>query len=224
MPVAFLRAVNVGGRTVRMEELPGDRMPPYAALLPYGAVGVGIHVLDNAWAAILLYHVGIVVLARHGLRRVRRRPVFRPGVPSIAFLIACLAAGPVVHLLFPWITTSSWDATLGDLGLGGWSWLLFIPYFALVHPILEQVFWREYTRDRAGWLCREDFLFAGYHALVVSLFVTWPWVIVSLLVLVESSMAWRRLRAWSGGLVTPIVTHVAADASIILAAHVVAGM
>ena len=33
-----------------------------AAVVPYAAVGAGLYALGSAWAAILLYHLGIVIV------------------------------------------------------------------------------------------------------------------------------------------------------------------
>ena len=33
-----------------------------AAVIPYAAVALGLYVLENAWAAILLYHGGIAIV------------------------------------------------------------------------------------------------------------------------------------------------------------------
>ena len=47
--------------------------PPIVAAIPYAAVGVGLYALRSAWAAILLYHIGIAIALsicgwRHPLR------------------------------------------------------------------------------------------------------------------------------------------------------------
>ena len=59
-----------------------------------------------------------------------------------------------------------------------------------------------------------DFLFAGYHLLVLVLFLEWIWILPALGVLLAAGWFWRQLRRRQGGLLLPVVSHMAADGGI----------
>ena len=197
-----------------------------AAVVPYAAVGAGLYALGSAWAAILLYHLGIViVLSITGWRS----PVLRAqsgwrwiALPASA---AAALAGAGLYLLWPYIdaTGAGLDARLREFGLGGASWLLFAGYYSTVHPVLEELFWRG---GRAGarrpvpdW---RDVAFAGYHVPVLWFFVGPVWVALSFVVLAAASWLWRLADYRFGGLGVPLVSHAAADLSIMVAATLIA--
>ena len=92
-----------------------------------------------------------------------------------------------------------------------------------VHPVLEELFWRG---GRAGarrpvpdW---RDVAFAGYHVPVLWFFVGPGWVALSFVVLAAGSWLWRLADHRFGGLGVPLVSHAAADLSIMVAATLIA--
>ena len=60
-----------------------------------------------------------------------------------------------------------------------------------------------------------DVAFAGYHVLVLCIFIKLPWVLVSFGVLWFASWSWRQLVARYSGLGVAIASHAAADLSVI---------
>ena len=47
------------------------------------------------------------------------------------------------------------------------SWLLFIAYFSLVNPFIEEYFWRGVLGSNTKKFYIGDLVYAGYHALVL---------------------------------------------------------
>lgn len=194
-----------------------------AAWIPYIAVLIGMYIFSSAWLAILLYHAGIgvfLVLDKPSglwmkMKSGCRTPLLIPG------MIICALAAPVVYFFWPWFAVSenilpSWMAYYG---LSGWAWVLLIPYFSLVHPVLEEAFWRELAPQRFTWVCRQDLLFAGYHVLVLFPLMKKPWLVLVFAVLTASSIFWRWSAQRFNGYGLPILTHAVADAGVVIAVH-----
>ncbi len=191
-----------------------------AALIPYVAVLIGMHGFHSAWLAIILYHLGIVAtLVRrsagsfHRVFSGYRLAVLLPGV------LVCALAAPVVYFIWPWLEASDgilrpW---LERFGLVGWKWWLLVPYFSMVHPVLEELHWRGIAPRPFRRFCWQDLLFAGYHVQVLFQLVRWPWLVVVFAVLAASSVFWRWSAARFDGYGVAIATHAVADAAIMVA-------
>jgi membrane protease YdiL (CAAX protease family) len=166
---------------------------------------------------VLLYHAGIVafLLVRRPTNVIAgiKNPLTLPGV------LVCAMAAPVVYFLWPWLALSDGilPEWLAHYGLTGWSWWLFIPYFSLIHPILEEIHWRGLAPDGPAWLCWQDLLFAGYHVLVLLQLIHWPWLFMVFGVLTGSSVFWRWAVRRFGGYGLSILTHAAADTGVVIA-------
>jgi hypothetical protein len=178
-------------------------------LAPYFAVIVFWCWLGNAWLAILAYHAQILLWSRGTMARLGR-----PGRDPLAWLLVPSAlAGPALYFLLPYITRTDLAIWLRAHGLAGWSLVLMVAYFGLVHPFLEQLHWsplREATPVA-------HLLFAGYHVLVLYTLLSVPWLAVCFAVLSTASVVWQRMER-GGGLGLPIASHVLADLGIVLAA------
>ncbi|MDF7806555.1 hypothetical protein P4E94_03830 [Pontiellaceae bacterium B12219] len=191
-----------------------------AALVPYLAVLPGMQLLHSAWITILLYHAGILlflVLRRpsNGWKTVWggwRTPLLIPAV------IVCAMAAPVIYFMWPLFQASEGilPEWLAFYGLSGLAWLLLIPYFSLVHPVLEEIHWRGIAPEQVKGFCWQDFMFAGYHILVLHELVFWPWLIMIFGILAGSSFFWRWTTERFGGCGLPVLTHAAADAGVVI--------
>jgi hypothetical protein len=202
----------------------GDGWPPAAQrilfLVPYAAVLIGLHALHSAWSAVLIYHAAIVPLV------LRNRSAWRsvrsgwPPAAGIGLSLLCAAGGPVLILLWPWMARDphGLQAVLQEIGLVETPWILFCIYYGSVHPLLEEVFWRGCLASPARGPAAADLWFAGYHGLVLPLFMKTAWVAVTLVVLALASWAWRTLSRRYGGLAIPVISHALAGAGIIAAA------
>jgi hypothetical protein len=130
------------------------RQNTFSFLLPYTAILIGLNLLKNAWIAILLYHFLILVyLAVSG--HLRDFKLIFHGWNSRLFLGSLgmsIIAGPALFILWNSmkLDNSNLLSSLAHLKLDGLSWVLFMPYFALFHPVLEEVFWRS-NPDNSKW-------------------------------------------------------------------------
>ena len=191
-----------------------------AALVPYVAVLLGMYLFHNAWLTILLYHAGVIafLLYRkpsgvwHRMWAGMKSPLLVPGI------LGCALAAPILYFMWPWFASSNpvLPAWMAHYGLSGLAWTLLIPYFSIVHPILEEVHWRGISPERITWICWQDFLFAGYHVLVLFQVIRAPWLFFVFSILLGSSVFWRWTVARYGGYGIAIASHVAADTAVII--------
>lgn len=193
--------------------------------MPYVAIILGLGYFRNAWCAILLYHVGIILVISvdghwdliadlfHGWRF----------LPAVGAVVLGGGGGVVLNMLWPWIGLEPVDA-LESLGLKNGSWLAFAVYFCLVNPCLEEIYWRGHLARESTRPSLEDGVFAGYHLLLLAYFVTWPWALLSCVVLFGAAWLWRRLAQIDRALLLPLISHVVANTSIIVVLHLKSGM
>lgn len=179
-------------------------------LAPYIAVGMFWCVWNNAWLAILAYHVQIVLWNWPAVRSVRL-PQARK---DLLFALPAVLAGPVLYVLIPLVTRTELSAWLTAYHLSGTALLLMIPYFGFVHPVLEQIHWHP-LREASAW---SHPFFAGYHIMVLSSLLTIPWLIVCFCVLVVASFAWNVICQRTRGLAIGVVSHILADLGVVVAA------
>jgi hypothetical protein len=184
-------------------------------LAPYLAVVVFWCWLHDAWACILVYHAQILLWSRHELTHLRggwdARMFWLVSAPGIL-------AGGLAFLLLPAMSRMPVDSWLSMHGLSGMARLLMVPYFGVVHPLLEEAHWSSLrAQPRLGGAAHV--LFAGYHVLVLGSLLRLPWVVACSGVLVLASVVWkRRASAAQGGPLIPALSHVIADSSLVIAA------
>lgn len=192
-----------------------------APLLPFGSITAGIYLLHSAWCAILFYHSGILLILVINGQKDIWRSVFSGwnSFSGIGILLLLIGNGPLFILLWPFISLQPGilSESLSDLGLSGISLLLFAAWYAAVHPLLEEVFWRKYLLSSSRWPALTDCAFAAYHILVLILFLRLPWVVISFLALTLTAWLWRILALRYRGLAIPIVSHMAAGISTLAA-------
>lgn len=197
---------------------------PYSDfLIPYAAVLTGLYLFQSAWIAVLLFHVlTLAVVVADGPTRAFRNLVngWRnlPGLPLTLF---GALAGTAIYILQPFLGTQGWANTLAQLGLSGTSLIVFLVYFSLVHAPIEELLWRANPPVDPRLIAPVDVIFAGYHALVLRLFLTWPWILLCLASLITASVLWRVCQRTYSGAAIPLASHAAADASIMLAVYLV---
>ncbi len=200
-----------------------NRILPYWPML---AVLAGLYGLGSGWAAILLYHLGIVigvVLQPASLREVPKG--FDP-LLAVGGILAGLTALPAVYLMLPWLSGEPLAATGSALknglevtGFAGNRFWLFFAYFVTIHPFLEELGWRSVLAAPDRWIHRKDFEFAAYHILVIHYFFPFEWLLFAAVfaTLAIAGATWRYLRKRTGGLMTASLFHAAGDAGTMLA-------
>ena len=192
-----------------------------APLLPYIAVGTGFYLVHNAWAALLGYHIGIIALltlthswpVKHQIKLPANRLWLIPGLSGTT-------SGVLLFFLWNIAVSSSNPATkLVSLGLNSTTWLLFIVYFSLVNPWLEEYYWRGWLGNPSSSLLLRDIWFGGYHLLVLAPFIAPGWLVFALVFMSMAGWLLRQIAARSGSLFSAILLHFTADLSIILAVY-----
>ncbi len=186
-----------------------------APFIPYIAVLGGLYWLHSAWVAVLLYHLGMVAILSGEKQWARGRTLFAGyahwQVPATA--LGGVGVGIVLFAFWPLLgIPTAFGDKLAGFGITRTLWPFFFAYFILVNPWLEELYWREYlghASPRPAW---NDLFFAGYHLLVLAFFVRWPWLLVTLGVLVAAAWLWRQLARRQRGLCAPMLSHIFADA------------
>jgi membrane protease YdiL (CAAX protease family) len=190
-----------------------------APSLAYLAVGLGLLVFYSAWGALLGFHAALLISLL----------IARPNMPlktlltnrnfKWIFLSVFLCGASGIALYFLWDIfgfASNLPAQVASLGLNASNWSLFIAYFALVNPFLEEYFWRGWLGDKRKSLHISDFLYAGFHGLVLIGRVRTGSILFGLSVLVLAGWFWRQIAREDGGLLAPLLGHMAADLTILL--------
>ncbi|MCP4292053.1 MAG: CPBP family intramembrane metalloprotease [bacterium] len=194
--------------------------PAFFAPIAYLAMIFGLHIFESAWLAFAIYHgLILIVMLGKGDRKYWRELFagwdWKFGLGAVVF---GLGGGLVLYFLAPYAGVDSGliQPVLNRLGLTGKAWLIFVFYHSLVNPFFEEAFWRGKLGSNSRRLILNDLFFAGYHLLVLLLFLDWPFLVLAFVVLVLAGWLWRQLRVRCGGLAVPVVSHMAADGSIML--------
>lgn len=134
-------------------------------------------------------------------------------------ILICAFTGIIVTLLWRYMVVDNTElgTSLMRYDLQDLSWSVFMVYFVVVHPILEEIFWRDFLLRTNGstsswWY---DIAFGIYHFFVLILFIKIIWAIAVFLILVMVSRIWKEIAVKNNGLLIPVVSHIAADLSVI---------
>lgn len=138
---------------------------------------------------------------------------------AVVIGIVFAAGGLLLVLLWGTISREHVDLaeTLKGFQLSGFNWWVFMAYYVTVHPVLEEIFWRGYLPRAHRYPVVSDIAFAGYHVVVLIIFIKLPWALVSFGALLFASWCWRQLTARFSGLGVAIASHAVADLSIMAA-------
>ena len=190
-----------------------------APALAYLAVGLGLFRFHSAWAALLGFHVAMTVSLL----------IAKPGIPiailfkntkkrwSILSILLCGSSGITLYFLWDYFgVANDLPAQLESLGLNSSTWLLFIVYFVLVNPFIEEYFWRGYLGNAKNNFHVYDFIYAGYHVLVLIGKLHFASIIFSFVVLTLAGWLWRQLAREDGGLLASALGHAAGDLTLLL--------
>ncbi len=187
-------------------------------LIAYVSMILGLYAFHSAWVAFGFYH-GLILIVMLSEKNRSYWPElivgwdWRVGVGAIVF---GLGGGVVLCFLAPLAGFDSLmiGPVLSRLGLQGGSWLLFVFYHSLINPWFEEVFWRGKLGSNKKGPVLNDLFFAGYHILVLILFLDWIWILLAAVILTIAGWLWRQIRQQRQGLLLPVISHMSADASI----------
>jgi hypothetical protein len=200
-----------------------------SVITPFLAVAVGLYIIGNGWITFGLYHGGLLLfILLAGQRRIFKEIFtgwnWTAGVIAIIF---SSLVGLLLWLLWPFISIEP-DALatqLGALGFGGVGRILFIFVFVTVNPVMEEVYWRIFLKGKGQdkeilpWVV--EIMFASYHLPVLAFFIKPAWLVFAFIVLYIGGCVWRWLSHRFGGVAIPLISHIAADASIIIAVQII---
>jgi uncharacterized protein len=189
-----------------------------APLIPYITIAIGFLILHNAWISILSYHLGMVLVLLLAGEKIRFRLIWKSRNHKVLIFSTILGilGGLLLYLLWPFLgIPADINQFLHDIGLTTSTWPCFIAYFILVNPWLEEYYWRGYLGSDSKRLTLNDLIFSGYHVLVMVGTISAIWVLIVFVVLCLGAWFWRQVNHWNQGLLTSIVSHVTADASVI---------
>lgn len=191
-------------------------------LLPYLAVGIGIFWLQSALLALLGFHFAILLSLLLAKSTFPVKALFKSNHLRGVILSILLCGSSGISLYYFWHYFGFIDnlpAQIESYGLTASTWPLFIIYFVLVNPWVEEYFWRGYLGSSTKNLYPSDFLYAGFHAMILWNKVQAGAILYSLIVLVLAGWFWRQLARLEEGLLAPVLGHMAADFTILMAVY-----
>ncbi len=193
-----------------------------APALAYLAVGLGIFVFHSAWGALLGFHIGIIASLL----------IARPNIPAAVLfkntnikwilpsILLCGSSGVTLYFLWSYFgVAGDLAGQVAGLGLNASRWLLFTAYFTSVNPFVEEYFWRGYLGSASKSLQISDFLYAGYHALILIDKVQTGLILLAVILLALAGWFWRQVVRADRGLLAPVLGHMAADFTILMAVY-----
>jgi membrane protease YdiL (CAAX protease family) len=182
---------------------------------------VGVFVLRNAFAAVLFYHLVLLVciLKLNGTSAFRQLTQGFHRYVGPVIIVGGIVPGFVIVYGWPVAKTAGIDLpnTLASLNMGGPMLLVFALYACFVNPILEEAFWRGSFEKGSIRPNAVDALFAGYHAVAIAPVVKPLFAVLLFAALVFTAWLFRQLYRLTGGLLIPFITHVIADIAILYA-------
>lgn len=191
-------------------------------VLPYLAVALGLFWFQHALWALIGFHIAIVASLLLARSSVPLKILFKSTDIRWVILSILLCGSSGLSLYYLWSffgVIHDLPSQVESLGLTRSTWPLFIMYFVLINPLVEEYYWRGFLGSPTRGLYISDFLYAGFHALILWQKVHWSVVIYSLVVLVLAGWFWRQLARANGGLLASLLGHMAADFTILMAVY-----
>jgi len=191
-------------------------LPP---IIPYITIGIGLLVFHNAWLAILGYHTGMVAVISLSKTGIAIKRAFQGNSYWISFITALAGAGGgiLLYILLPLLSVpDDINSYIRSIGLNEQTWPMFLAYFILINPLIEEYYWRGCLGGDAKGIALNDLLFSGYHLIVLAGQMETIWLIVVFFGLTIGAWFWRQMNKLAGGLLASTISHLTADITVIL--------
>lgn len=193
-----------------------------APFLAYLAVALGLFRFHSAWIALVGFHLAILLSLWIAKPKLPDGILFKSSHLKWIIASILLGAGSGVTLFFLWDGfgfASDLPDQVQAMGLSSSNWIPFIAYFVLVNPLIEEYFWRGYLGSDAAHFTVSDFLYSGFHGMILVNKVQTGMLFYGLAVLMVAGWFWRQIARLDRGLLAPVLGHMAADLSILLAVY-----
>ena len=193
-----------------------------APILVYLVVGLGLFIFHNAWIALLAFHFAIIASLFFAKPNVSVSVLFKSKsfLWVILSVLLCGSSGLTLYFFWDYFGVArDISQQVESFGLNTSTWVGFILFFTLVNPWVEEFFWRGYLGSPTRGLHISDFLYSGFHALILIGKVQISAIIYTVTVLVLAGWFWRQMMRQNGGLLAPVLGHMAADLTILLAIY-----
>ncbi|MFC2069571.1 type II CAAX prenyl endopeptidase Rce1 family protein [Chloroflexota bacterium] len=188
-------------------------------IIPYITIGIGLLIFHNAWLAILGYHAGMVAVLSLLKTGITLKRAFQGDRYWVTFISALAGAGGGILLYILWPLLSVPDDInlyIRSIGLNEGAWPVFLAYFILINPLIEEYYWRGYLAGDNKGITVNDLLFSGYHLIVLAGQMEAIWLITVFFSLTIGAWFWRQMNRLNGGLLASTVSHITADITVIL--------
>jgi hypothetical protein len=190
-----------------------------APIIPYATIGIGLLVFHSAWLAIVGYHAGMIAIIYLSGAGSRLKESFRGNgfcIPVIAAL-AGACGGTLLYILWPYLgIAGGLNSYLRSIGLDERTWPAFLAYFIVMNPLIEEYYWRGYLAPVGKRIGLNDLVFSGYHLIVMAGLLEPVWLLAAFVCLTAGAWFWRQMNRLNGGLLASTVSHLTADATVIL--------
>lgn len=193
-----------------------------APILPYLAVWAGLFLFKNAWFALIGFHISILFVLVIARPNIQINILFKSKSKKWTIISILLCGSSGIGLYFLWEifgTANDLPQQLESFGLTSSTWFIFIAYFSLVNPFLEEYFWRAYLGSPTRGFYIGDLVYAGYHGLVLMNKVHPISILFAMASLTFIGWLWRQMFREDEGLLAPVLSHMAADFTILLSVY-----
>ncbi|MHA1727615.1 MAG: hypothetical protein ACTSWY_02650 [Promethearchaeota archaeon] len=193
-------------------------------LTPYISVIIGLYLLHNAWMAIIFYQLLILIVMFFSKSFNQWKRLFLGWNTKKGILVIILGSvsGIILYFFEPLVEfKTDLSLKLSSFGLSGLTWTVFVIYFFTLNSWFEESYWRGTLGSSEKRFLWNDLIFSGYHVLVLAFFMSWVWLILIFLVITIAARVWRELDAKYDGLLLSTLSHIAADASVIIMIYII---